>query len=185
MRRKKSFFDRREHLLGKRENSKGLIKGKFKYREATLEELSSLKITLINRRKKQARITLIVAIICTLFAFGFLANFLGNIKEQENSSQLVKEKKYKETLAFGDQWLEKRHWRNALFFYHDAAELMPDDFAAPARIILTHCYACEDIHSQCDSARKHLDLLSFRSPRNPGLIELEKALEQAQNSLPK
>lgn len=184
MRRKKSFFARSENLLGQRDNAKGYIKGKLKFKEASLEELNALKIALIKRRKKQARITLLIAAISALFSIVLVSKFIANTKTVGNSihqnQEMEKEKKYRENLAFGDEWLAKRHWTNALFFYRDAVEIIPNDIAAPTRIILTYCYACKDYPSFCDSARSKLEALKIRAPQDPRLDELEKALLEAE-----
>ena len=185
LRQKKPYLDSFKKYL---KNRNGTLENK-KYSK---EELVLLKKKYQKERKREQvktiTITILILIPILIFVF-FIVNNLyeyNNTKlykeysiEQEKENSIVQKKiknklkKYNYHITEGDKWIEKKHWKNAIFLYKIALEISPKKFEANYRLALAYSYNCTYKKLDCDKGKKLNNKLLKYFPENTQLQKLK------------
>lgn len=168
--------------------------GKLKRKKIPDEQLKIVidKIRLdakTERRKDNIRITLIISFMILLFFILFNFGIKDTILrfeysaekklklEQERSITDDTETFYMQCLNKGFDYMYKADYKNAKQLLYKAYKLKPDEFNALFLYTKACVLDCKDNNSDCESAKKTLDFLSYKYPKNNEVIILQELFE--------
>jgi len=153
------------------------------------DKLLSLKENYIAKNKsyntKIVIISLLISIPIIIFIFPIINDinsyytekYYVEIVENDNIQKKIQTKeqtkKYKHNITEGDKWIEKQHYRNAIYFYENAVEIYPKSFESNYRLTLAYSYNCQKNNKSCEKGKKLNNRLLKHFPDNKNLFRLK------------
>lgn len=149
--RKKSLFKDKKKIVKPE-------KGELEFRECSEEEFLLLKEKLKKKAKRRKLINYVIAVLAVVIisfitVFIISANNAYRKKIQENNLK-IKGEQIAVYMEKGDTFYHSYHYKNALFFYHKAEELSPENSLIKMKI--NNCYRnrCETEGLDCEKIKK-------------------------------
>lgn len=151
------------------------------------EELENIKRQNAAHRRSSRRKMIFVYLVFAPFAFYAAVMAYQAIQkdyslekkiEQEKVEQeaKVREENYEYFLKDGDKWLYQNHYRNAIYQYKKALEVMPSDFTAKFHLATAYAYSCQVDQIFCYEAEKLIRELMKIYPESKELQNLLKII---------
>ncbi len=182
--RKKSMFKPESSFLRTKREYYKAAEGKVNIKQATPEELHLIrKKVLKNQKRELLKVYLVFGIVLLTLGFFVLKN--QNVNEPISQyAQLTYEKdqgirtldQYEFYISDGDEWLEKKHWHNAIFQYKKALELFPSSYDANYRLAVAYNYRCLASQSNCDESIARIAYLHQKYPQSEALYKLQQTV---------
>lgn len=154
--RKKPYFDKSSHLK-RNDNSN---KQELHFKKASEDVVQEYKNKFQKRRKKSniilVSILIVFAVIAGMFALNkpnenAFENYLKSKIHTTQKNPLASSiKKYEFLINDGDQWLSRKHFKNAVFQYQEAIKIYPESKAVRMRLNKTFKAACIATGEYCD-----------------------------------
>lgn len=178
--RRKPLFKRERTFLSRKKEYYKATGGKLDLKKATKEELALVRQKVIRQRKVESIINWSVVLIAMGIVIGLGIYYVKlDEKRQLQMEDTAKDNYLKEHINLyvylieeGDNWIEKRHWSNAIYFYKQAVDLFPDDYEANYRLALAYSYHCQYENKNCEAGKKLTERLLKYFPEKPELQAL-------------
>jgi len=182
--RKKSTFKPESGFLRTKKEYYKAAEGKLNLKQVTPEELHLIRKKVLKSQKRELlRVYFVFGIILLTLGFFILKNRNTNesisqdmypIYEKHQGISAIDQ--YEFFISDGDQWLEKKHWHNAIFQYKKALELFPSSYDANYRLAIAYNYKCLASNSKCDDSIARIAFLHQKYPQDVALYKLQNTV---------
>lgn len=188
--RKKSIFKRDNSFMSARKKYLKAAKGEIDFKNISKEELRAIRKKVIKEQKTENLRAWIITLVLLvpIFAFGiYISNQLEFEKQLPNNmnQELIIEQQFEEKvddyyfyIDEGDFWIEKQHWKNAIYQYKNAVGIFPEKYEANYRLALAYSYNCKFAYKDCKKGAILVDRLLKVNPNNKDLLALEIIVEK-------
>ncbi len=194
--RKVSIFKKDRSFMSSRKAYLKALDGEVDIKKLSKQELRVIREKVIREWEKEGIRNLIISILILIpiliLSYNLYNNFIQyqNKKLNENfipdkeleqilinREEQKKIDKYYFLIESGDDWIEKRNWKNAVFQYKNAVREFPEKYEANYRLALGYSYNCKFRNKDCDKGLKLVDRLLKVTPNNPNLLTLKNIME--------
>lgn len=194
--RKVSIFKKDRSFMSNRKAYLKATKGDVDIKKLSKQELRIIRERVIKEREKEQirNWVLSILIITPILILGY--NIFDNIIQYQNKKlnekfipdkeleqillsreKLEKKDDYYFFIDNGDEWIEKRNWKNAIFQYKNAVQVFPEKYEANYRLALAYSYKCKFDNSDCDKGLILVERLMKVNPNDKDLMTLKSILE--------
>ena len=190
--RKVSIFKKDRSFMSSRKAYLKALDGKVDIRKLSKQELRSIREKVIREREKEETKNLIISVLIIIpiiiLSYNLYNNFIqyqdkrlnDNFVPDKELEQIIiqqekqeKIDKYYFFIDSGDDWIEKRNWKNAIFQYKNAVQEFPEKYEANYRLALAYSYNCKFKNKDCDKGLILVDRLLKVTPNNSNLMILK------------
>ena len=195
--RKVSIFKKDRSFMSSRKAYLKALDGKVDIRKLSKQELRVIREKVIREREKESTRNFIISVLIIIpilfLSYNLYDNFIDYQKRKLNENfipdkeleQVLIERekqdkidKYYFLIDSGDDWIEKKNWKNAIFQYKNAVREFPEKYEANYRLALAYSYKCKFMNKDCDKGLKLVDRLLIVTPNDPNLLILKNIMEK-------
>jgi len=166
-------------------------KRKIKFRDATKAELAAVREKVIaDREEKRLKLVLVYGLVIMVFAgmlFPAVQFFTSPLPPDKNAAVPVvkketpQEKRAKHDFFIRDaeSWMQKGHYKNALFQYKKALGIFTESIEAHQGMAAAYTYQCQLENLHCPEAKEKIEWLIAQHPNHPHYYELRSIYHQS------
>ena len=167
---------RKSHFKRKSELIKASEKLKINYQKASPEELRLVRLKLKRQRFFNRIKTLAIIVLLSPILWFVFSNLWSAIKEKIPKTEREIFTEYYSNIKIGDDYLQKKQFRNAVTFYRRAQKVKGSTFLIDLRLGLASTYECFLKNENCGHAASKIDRIQMQDSTNAEGIKLRKLL---------
>ena len=181
--RNRNPFQRRHGFEKLRKEYIKYSQGKVESRSLSKRELQAIRKKIEEETRKDTIKMTIVACIILIVVFSLGVRLYDTFRRnQEIIAQKELTSKTEQYLFYindGDEWLQKRHWHNAIFQYLLAKKIFPNEYDVNYRLALAYGSKCKYENSGCAVGSELLTKLKHQFPDKEELHSLDEMFIQS------
>jgi len=167
---------RKSHFKRKIELIKASEKLKINYQKATPEEILLVRLKLKKQRFFNRIKTLVVILLLSPIIWFVASNLWSAIKEELPKTEREIFTEYYSNIKIGDEYLQKKQFKNAVIFYRKAKDVKENTFSINLRLALASTYDCFLNNDNCGHAAYKIDIIYLQDSTNAKVFKLHELL---------